>query len=1434
MVSRNRDGQGEVLSIFRSRESRREPLTMTEVADVLECSRAVASERLEQLVEDGMLETKQVEGGGQVWWRPGPEASAAESPEEGTEGDRLTDDQSGGERAGVLLVDDAGDVAWVDRTTADLLGVERETAVGQDRDELLRRLLDDRVRDEAVVDEVGGAPAEFADDADTVEFEFWPEGTGRAIRLEHGRRPIEAGRYAGGSVEFFSEVFPQSTPSAGLSKRDDLFRSLVEATEEYAIFMLDPDGHVISWNSGAERIKGYERSEVLGEHFSTFYTDEDVASGVPKENLSRALEEESAEDEGWRVRADGSHFWAQVTITPVRDDGELRGFAKVTRDMTDRREWEQRLERERNLLERTMDAIPVSVGVVSQDGEFVEGNPELAAIFGADSVDELVGSSVSELYPDPSRRAEFSERLEREGIVADLELEQETFEGETIWISVTAIKTEEDGDVYFDGVVQDVTDRKERQRELERYETLFEGSQDVNAIIDPDGTYSYLTPSTERVLGYDPEELEGENAFDYVHPDDRERIWDEFQNAVEDPEYSPRVELRFKHADGSWVVLGAQASNFLDDPNVGGIVAYTRDATERKLFQETLQALHESSRELIRSQNKTEVSETVVGAATSVLDLPGVVIYRHDDPADVLTLDEKSIDANFMREALPDFPVDHSSIVGHTFCDGEEKYYEDVLESEHLMAAPDEVDMTAGLFVPLGDHGVLVVGWHGEDACDDRTRQLIEILAANAEAAYTRVEREHELEEAERRYRTLAENFPNGAVGVYDHDLRYELVEGAMWDEMEPSAEDLVGNTIHEVFSEGVADDIEPIFRAAIEAGETESVLAEFAGRALRVWATPLRDSDGHVFSGLSFAQDVTDQVQYQQELETKARQQEVVADLGQRALGSDDLDALFDEAVKLVTGTLDSEYCKILDLDRDAEDLLLRTGIGLPDEHVGSATVDIGRESQAGYTLLADEPIVVEDMSEEDRFSGPDRLIESDVESGISAVIGSRASPWGVLATHDTDPRDFSEDDALFVQSVANILANAIDRRNNEVELEDQREHLEALNSLNTVVRDINEALVEQSTREEVERTVCERLADSESYQFAWIADIDPRTESLDPQVEAGVDEYVEVADIRIDEDCPEGQGPAGRAARSKEIHVTHDAFSDPTFEPWRDVAEEYGYRSSAAIPIVYQDTLYGILGIYTDRIGAFTDEEQEVVAQLGEIIGHAIASIERKQALMSDDVVEIDIRMENVLQEAGLGESMEGRIQFTEAISVGNGAFLQYGTATDGALETVEALVELLPHWDELTVLDETGETRFELGLSEPPVISVVADNGGYIDDAVIENDTMHVTIHLPPTVDVRRVVDTIQESYSTAEMVTRQQMSRIDSQREIEEALTQELTERQRAALEASFHAGFFDWPRESSGEEVAESLDVSAPTFHQHLRKAQQKLLESVLS
>jgi PAS domain S-box-containing protein len=141
--------------------------------------------------------------------------------------------------------------------------------------------------------------------------------------------PLRIGPEHTGIRKKAASTFPHTESES--QRWEEPFRLFVEAVQDYAIFMLDPEGHIVTWNAGAERIKGYTASEIIGKHFSSFYPEEDVGAGKPEALLKEAAKEGRVEDEGWRVRKEGSKFWARVTITAIKDtEGRLVGFGKVT------------------------------------------------------------------------------------------------------------------------------------------------------------------------------------------------------------------------------------------------------------------------------------------------------------------------------------------------------------------------------------------------------------------------------------------------------------------------------------------------------------------------------------------------------------------------------------------------------------------------------------------------------------------------------------------------------------------------------------------------------------------------------------------------------------------------------------------------------------------------------------------------------------------------------------------------------------------------------------------------------------------------------------------------------------------------------------------------------------------------------------------------
>ncbi|GAB3670363.1 hypothetical protein GCM10028856_20050 [Halopiger thermotolerans] len=281
------------------------------------------------------------------------------------------------------------------------------------------------------------------------------------------------------------------------------------------------------------------------------------------------------------------------------------------------------------------------------------------------------------------------------------------------------------------------------------------------------------------------------------------------------------------------------------------------------------------------------------------------------------------------------------------------------------------------------------------------------------------------------------------------HDVFYVLEDDGTVQRWNETLCEVTGYSDAEIESmnavDFVADDEQARIADAIMDGfesgglqlETDLITKDGEAIPYEFAASTLETPDGEVVLA-GIGRDISERKERERELERRAVQQQVVADLGQLALETDDLDELMREAARQVADVLDNEYCKVLDLDTESEELLLRQGVGWQDGIVGDATVSaVESDSQAAYTLASDQPIVVEDLETETRFSGPALLRNHDVRSGISTIIGPIDEPWGILGTHDTERKTFTEEDVNFVQSVANVLAEAIERQQYQTELE-------------------------------------------------------------------------------------------------------------------------------------------------------------------------------------------------------------------------------------------------------------------------------------------------------------------------------------------------------------------------------------------------------------
>lgn len=274
----------------------------------------------------------------------------------------------------------------------------------------------------------------------------------------------------------------------------ELFKYLIQGVKDYAIFALDPDGQIITWNAGAERTKGYLAAEVIGKHFSIFYTDESKASGHPQFELEEAMRTGSYEEEGWRVRKDGSQFWAAVVINKLIDDqGVHLGFAKVTRDLTERKKAEYALVDSTEQLQQSEAKFDLIVSAVKDyaililnpDGKIMTWNEGAERIKGYTAA-EIIGKHFSVFYTDEANSASHP-AYELKKALEDGSYQEESWrvrkDGSEFWASVT-ITPIAGGKMGFVKVTRDLTERRQNEIALElARDTAIEANELKSALV---------------------------------------------------------------------------------------------------------------------------------------------------------------------------------------------------------------------------------------------------------------------------------------------------------------------------------------------------------------------------------------------------------------------------------------------------------------------------------------------------------------------------------------------------------------------------------------------------------------------------------------------------------------------------------------------------------------------------------------------------------------------------------------------------------------------------------------------------------------------------------------------------------------------------------------------------------------------------------------
>lgn len=423
--------------------------------------------------------------------------------------------------------------------------------------------------------------------------------------------------------------------------------------------------------------------------------------------------------------------------------------------------------------------------------------------------------------------------------------------------------------------------------------------------------------------------------------------------------------------------------------------------------------------------------------------------------------------------------------------------------------------------------------------------------------------------------------------------------------------------------------------------------------------------------------------------------------------------------------------------------------------------------------------------------------------------------------------------DESGEIERFVAVDTDVTERKERQQRIEHQNEVLKRLNTTNRILRDINQALVQAESRGEIERAVCAEFADAEPYSLAWIGTRNMVNDSLRASRHAGTDDaaLASIVDAHNDSDDEDVLRAAIRTGSPRIVQE----IDDDSGRRWQAALADRGYRSVAAVPLIYDGTVYGGLEIASLEPRAFEAIDTSVLVDLGRTIAYAINATESKQALLADSVVELEFQLAGTDGLGTLARALEADATLERLTRSPDGHLVAYATLTGCPRTDVEAAVEDVPAIaDTAFVCDNDDGGLFRLDLTDDSVEATFLDHGGVVTSQTVEDGTGRLTVEFPRRTDVRSLVESVTATHDGISLLARREHERpARTDQEVRSQLNSELTDRQLEALRTAYLGGFFEWPRENTGEDIAELMGVTQTTFLQHLRTAQRKTFTLLL-
>lgn len=940
---------------------------------------------------------------------------------------------------------------------------------------------------------------------------------------------------------------------------------------------------------------------------------------------------------------------------------------------------------------------------------------------------------------------------------------------------------------------QEPTDFREYERRLERQRFLFEQAQEIAGVfvfeLYPDSETIHCSDGVHDVfgdgVGY---EVSIREAVEMFHPDDQDQVEKEFQNAVVNQtpfEMEGRVirsddELRYVFLR-SYVITGGDGDTEL----IRGICQDITASREHEKYLQQAQQLADMG---------TFQGDPMTG---NIWWSEGVYsIFDMDPQQDPLSTDE------YLERTHPDDREEVSS-----FYDG--AIEETTFEGENRIVTNGSVKWVRvmGEVLSVQNGNITVVGTI-QDVTEQKNREL-------------------KLETARERYRSVIEAAPDP---IFITELESgEIVEAntAAKRFYGGDSEELIGTEFTTLYPAGRTSELSQLYPADREVNNVRELddgspvsLRRSDGEKVQVAvsAETVPFEDEVLVVGIF--RDISDQFQYERSLEA-------VNDVARSSLQA--------ETPPEIAHIVSQRGEKIVDY--------IGPMVYLYDDEKGELYPSAYPEDFAEkHEMPRHEPgdsiawrvfdnqrmEIIEDVRQDPDVYNP----ETPARSGMYVPLGDH----GVLIVYDTERGSFDDISIEITQTLAATAETALDRvvqlqelRDREKKSKEQARKLERLNQLNEEIRVINQTILQAESHDVIDQSVCDSIVSLERFDFAWVAEPDYAEDKLAVKAHSEQhSQYLEEVPLTLDsETCT----PAVRAARNRK----------PVFEPnipaglqegeWQSTALVHDFRGSVSVPLIYDGVLHGVLTVCSEEVKQFDEKTQEVLTEMGQMIGFAHHTVTQQNALVTGDTVDLVFEIDRPDDPiAKLASVLDSEVNVENIISRTDDTYLVYFTVD--ACQDPDSILEDITEislFEQSRLVSESESPMIEAVAYRDSILFDIVNLGAELRSATSRSGNLTISLSVPKGDDVQSFVDRVRNRYPEITLKAQKESVQESSAASISSPL-ENITERQREILDAGYYSGYFDEPRSSTGTEIADSLDISHAGFSKQQRRAIKKILD----